>query len=145
MSSSRLVLLASLAAVTLTGCVTSYEGRSIEEPVSIGEVCVIRNDAVRPGYVLPSIQRAFAKRNIATKVCTESTANGCQFILRYTARQSWDFTPYLKSARLDLYQGARLIANSELYVYPYNLSKWSGEEERIEKLVDDLFEKAAAR
>ena len=135
------ILLAALSALALSGCVTVIEGNAVSPGTEIPSICIIHNPRVKLEYAEPAMMTALERRGIDAKVVeTKEEAKACRFTIRYSLNRGWDFTPYLKKGAAYLYDGSRLLASSSLYVYPYDLSKWSDEESKVEKLIDQLFD-----
>lgn len=134
------LLLSLAASLVLTGCVTTWDAQKTTViPTSVG---IIHNPKVRVAYALPSIQRSLLKHDIESVVCeTEEACKDQDFILKYVAYHTWDIAMYLKEAELWLYQDGKLIGTSKLHTYPWNLTKWANNEERMENLVDELLGK----
>ena len=69
----------------------------------------------------------------------------CQFVLTYTARQSWDIVNYVKYAELTLRDGGEIVGKAEyLHGGGFAASKYASTDSKISPLVDDLLGGAPA-
>jgi len=89
------------------------------------------------------LKEGFARHSIATSVYSESATKptGCEYVLTYTARQSWDFAPYLSQAELWLEKDGREIGYAEYHLVGkggLSLMKWEGTKTKMDPVIDDL-------
>lgn len=135
------ILLAAGAAVLLAGCSTAYKVQKAETlPESVG---IVVNPKVRVPYALTSIQRGLEKHGVRTIICSNETlCTGTTHLLKYQVFATWDFKMYLKKADLWLYEDGRQVASATLKTGPWDWSKWSDNEGKLEGLVDDLLGKS---
>ena len=66
---------------------------------------------------------------------------GCEYILSYTASQTWDFTTYLAYAELRLENNNRKIASAEYRLRGGGglaLMKWQSTKTKMDPVIDKL-------
>ena len=81
---------------------------------------------------------------IVSRVVESIEAEACTYQLHYSAKRSWDFTPYMSWAELKLYQSDVLIANAEYKLVGkggLSLTKWQSVETKMTPVIDQLFAK----
>lgn len=132
--------LASLAlAATVTGC-TAIKVQPVDNLASILHVCIHENPKVKVDDFVPVLEAAFSRYGISTeRVAT--IAPHCEYVLSYSARRSWDITPYLSQAELELSQWGRPIARADYHLRGKGglaLNKWASTETKISPVIDKL-------
>ena len=131
-------------ALILVGC-TSIEVRPLHYDSEISEISLIDNPKVIIDDFVPIMEKHFSEHNIALKRVPESTQLGKQeYGIRYSAKQSWDFTTYLSDAHVNVYKGNLLIADGRYHLIGgsacLSLFKWRGTEAKMRSVYDKLLE-----
>jgi hypothetical protein len=133
------------AALVLTGC-TSVKVQPLES--RLDHVCIQLNPAVKVDDFLQVLRDGFARHRISTSVY-EQPQVGCNYILEYTARRSWDITPYLSSADLTIRDDSGQVVGQAHYHLRgkggLSLSKWQGTEAKMAPIIDALITGKAAQ
>ncbi|NQU36974.1 MAG: hypothetical protein HQ526_05175 [Actinobacteria bacterium] len=79
---------------------------------------------------------------MTSEVYSHSSPAGCELILTYTARRSWDFAPYLAQAELWLRTGGKQVGYAEYHLVGgggFSLMKWQGTRTKMTPVIDRLF------
>lgn len=129
--------------ISLTAC-TSVSVKPIDQATGIEHVCIKENPKVIVSDFLPVVREAFYKHGIATQVFSGSMPKTCEYVLTYTALQSWDFSPYLSHAELYLERAGRQVGSAEYHLNGkggFSLTKWQGTKAKIEPVIDKLLAK----
>lgn len=132
---ARMLLVVSMI---LTGC-TSVQ----VEPVAVRPdlVCIQENPAVWIKDFLPVVRAGFARHGIATESYAQ-VPRQCPYVLEYTARQTWDFTPYLSVAELTLRDAnGRMVGQANYHLRGkggLSLMKWQGTAAKLDPVIDEL-------
>jgi hypothetical protein len=92
---------------------------------------------------LSVLRDGFERHGISTEVHSGEAPSTCEFILTYTARQSWDFVTYLSHAELRIEQQGRTVASAEYHLRGkggFSLLKWQGTRTKMDPVIDELLE-----
>lgn len=122
--------------------------RSQEQQVNaIQQICIVNNPKVLVTDFVPVVQQRLQHHGIVSRVVEGSEASACAYQLHYSAKRSWDFTPYMSWAELKLYQNEVLIANAEYKLVGkggLSLTKWlrKSVETKMTPVIDQLFAEA---
>jgi hypothetical protein len=122
------------------GC-TAIRVQPVEPAATVKHVCIQDNPKVIVTDFLPVVIDGFARHGISTEVYSGQTPEGCEFVLTYTARRSWDFAPYLSHAELRLESKGRQVAYAEYHLRGkggYSLMKWQGTKKKMDPVIDEL-------
>ena len=133
------ILVPLIPGMLLTGCAIHQNA----EPASVtsGEICIIDNPDVRPGF-LEVYRRELEAKGYKTRVVpATSTLFECPQISRYTANWSWDLALYMTFADISVYEDGKRVGH---VVYDstqggLNLTKFVRGETKIVELVNQLF------
>jgi hypothetical protein len=130
-----------------TAC-TSVTVRRPDSNLVIKHVCIQENPKVWVSDFLPVLKNGFSRHGIATTSYSGTTKPaGCEYVLSYTALQSWDFTPYLSHAELWLEKDGRQIAYAEYHLIGkggLSLMKWEGTKAKMDPVIDELLQNGPA-
>jgi hypothetical protein len=133
----RIASVVSLVLV-LASC-TSIQVQSIDRSIDLKHACIQENPKVIVSDFLTVVRDGFDRHGISTEVFSGAAADRCEYILIYTALQSWDFTTYLSHAELRLERKGRKVAYAE-YDLVGGLSpmKWQGTRTKMDPVIDEL-------
>ena len=129
--------------LAVSACTSVQVNAVAEQQVNaIQQICIVNNPKVLVTGFVPVVQKRLQHHGIVSRVVEGSEASACAYRLHYSAKRSWDFTPYMSWAELKLYQNEVLIANAE---YKLNgglsLTKWQSVETKMTPVIDQLFAK----
>lgn len=139
---NRVLIIAILASI-ISGCATtSVKQESRFDASPIKKICIENN----PKVIVQNFEEIIVDRlqthNIDTEVFIKGKKpEGCEFVLKYTAYQKWDFTMVMTKADLDLYKNNNKIssANYSLKMGGFlNPTKYKSNMEKLNPLVDQL-------
>lgn len=140
----KTILLLSLIAITLSvGCTQ----RTIT-PVTVSEglnhVCIKKNTRVIvPGF-LSILESGFDRHGITTDVYMNKKPEACEYIVTYTALQTWDVIPYLAHAEIRIKKDRELIAYGEYHLIGGGgiaLTKYAGVKNKMDPVIDEMLGK----
>jgi hypothetical protein len=138
MATKRIAVFAFL--ILTWGC-TSVTVRPVDRAVQLKHVCIRENPKVWVNDFLPVLQDGFNRHGISTEVFSEAADSHCEFIVTYTARQSWDFANYLAHAELRLERQGQQVAFAEYHLRGgggLSLMKWQGTKTKMDPVIDEL-------
>jgi hypothetical protein len=137
---SLLVLVGSC--LLLTAC-TSVTVKRPDPALSIKAVCIQENPKVWVRDFLPVLREGFDRHGINTNVYSGTKPEDCEYVLTYTALQSWDFAPYLSHAELWLEKNGQRVASAEYHLVGkggLSLMKWQGTKTKMDPVIDELLQ-----
>lgn len=111
---------------------------------NIQHVCIVNNPKVIIDDFVPVIQQRLQHHNIQSRVVNQANKQGCHYTLHYSAKRSWDFTPYLSWAEVKLQQGQTTLATAEYSLKGkggLSLTKWASVESKMTPVIDQLLGK----
>ena len=108
--------IAVFAFLTLAWGCTSVTVRPVDRSVQLKHVCIRENPKVWVKDFLPVLRDGFERHGISSEVFSEEPASHCEFIVTYTALQSWDFANYLAHAELRLERQGKQVAFAEYHL-----------------------------
>lgn len=124
----------------LTSC-TSIRVQPIDRALDLKHVCIQENPKVIVPDFLTVLREGFDRHGISTEVFSGAALDRCEYILTYTALQSWDFTTYLSHAELRLERKGRKVGYAEFHLTGkggFSLMKWEGTRAKIDPVIDEL-------
>lgn len=132
-----------IAAVSCSAC-TAVNVRSVDQARHRPQhVCIQENSKVIIGDFLDVVRTHVERHGLTTEVYrTDRTPAQCEYTLTYTARQSWDFSPYLSVALIELRRGSELVSRGDYRLRGkggLSLMKWQGTEAKIGPVIDEMF------
>ena len=91
--------------LVLSACTSVQVNAVAEHQVNvIQQICIVNNPKVLVKDFVPVVQKRLQHHGIVSRVVEGSEAEKCEYQLHYSAKRSWDFTPYMSWAELKLYQ-----------------------------------------
>ena len=131
--------------LAVSACTSVQVNAVAEQQVNaIQQICIVNNPKVLVADFVPVVQQRLQHHGIVSRVVDGSEASACAYQLHYSAKRSWDFTPYMSWAELKLYQNEVLIANAEYKLVGkggLSLTKWQSVETKMTPVIDQLFAK----
>jgi hypothetical protein len=144
----KTLLLSVICCIVFSAC-TSVTVRRPDANFVIKNVCIQENPKVWVSDFLPVLKDGFARHGIATTVNSGTTKPaGCEYVLTYTALQSWDFVPYLSHAELWLERDGQQIGYAEYHLVGkggFDLTKWEGTKTKMDPVLDELLGNSSNR
>lgn len=148
MQSKNLKVAAALAVLALSAC-TSVQVQKIDATQhAIEEVCIVRNPQVAVSDMLSVLESGFMRHGIATRVIANAASfkDVCAYTLEYTAKRSWDITPFLAFAELRLRKDSKAVAMATYrHSGGFALNKWASTETKLQPVMDELLKDFSAR
>ena len=141
-NSMKSFLIAVLGILCLAGC-TSIDVTPLQYDAKIKEIYLIDNPKVIVDDFVPVMERYFAQYGIGLRRVSEFTQlRSNQYGIRYSARQSWDFTTYLSDAFVNVYKGNMLVAEGKYHLiggsFCFSFFKWQGTETKMKPVYEEL-------
>ena len=131
--------------LAVSACTSVQVNAVAEQQVNaIQQICIVNNPKVLVTDFVPVVQQRLQHHGIMSRVVEGSEVAACAYQLYYSAKRSWDFTPYMSWAELKLYQNEVLIANAEYKLVGkggLSLTKWQSVETKMTPVIDQLFAK----
>jgi hypothetical protein len=127
-------------------CLSACGGPNIKvspvpEQENIQSVCIMYNPRVAIDGFESDIASNLTVLNIKSRRVSSSNQQ-CSYTLDYSARKSWDFTPYIGSMEFIVSKGDELIGSASYkQSNNFNLSKWGQAEEAMSEMFRELFNK----
>ncbi|RUO55540.1 Sbal_3080 family lipoprotein [Pseudidiomarina homiensis] len=125
----------------LTGC-TAIDVSQISRAHKVEHVCIESNPKVIVDGFVDTVTQIFQQRGISTQIYNAGAQpNDCEVIMFYTARRSWDITPYLSYAELSLFKDNTQIGYAEYRLRGKGglaLNKWASVESKMTPVVEQL-------
>jgi hypothetical protein len=125
--------------VALAACTT--KGVRPVDPTAhrLSVVCIEENPKVIVDGFITVLEEGFARHSIRTRIVQSPSPPDCEYTLWYTARQSWDFVSFLRSAELRLRRGDETIGTAT-YRHRGGLapSKWASPRSKMAPVLDEL-------
>ncbi|WP_416638534.1 Sbal_3080 family lipoprotein [Pseudomonas sp. OHS18] len=105
-------------------------------------MCIEENPKVMVSDFVPVLQQGFARHGIKTQPYATIPWDQCPYVVRYTARRSWDMAPYLSSAELTILGPRRQTLATAAYHLRgkggLSLMKWQGTKSKMDPVIDEL-------
>jgi len=137
--------LSSLPIILLAASCTSVNVKQINSAKNtIEPICIKINKAVIVPEFLSILQDGIKRHNIEVRAVNEID-NNCGSTLTYTATRSWDVTPYLSHAELNLITNDGVAIGSASYHHngggmSLAPNKWDSAKSKLDPVIDELFE-----
>lgn len=131
-----------IGCLLLTAC-TSITVKRPDSALSIKHVCIEENPKVWVKDFVPVLQEGFARHGINTVVFSSTKPENCDYVLTYTARQSWDIVNYLSEAELWIKKDGQQVAYAEYHLVGkggFSLMKWQGTKTKMDPVIDELLQ-----
>jgi hypothetical protein len=126
--------------IASSGC-TSVNVQPADRSLNLKHVCIQENPRVIVADFLTVVRDGFDRHGISTQVFSGTAPDRCEYVLTYTALQSWDVTTYLSRAELRLEHKGRKVAAAEYYLRGkggLSLTKWEGTKTKMDPVIDEL-------
>ena len=124
-----------------TGC-TSIQVSPVGADAQLENVCIQKNDAVWVEDFLEVLQAGFYRHGVPVEVVQgRSVPSHCEFVVTYTARQTWDLTPYLSEAEISIYRNGQQVAVAKYHLKGkggLSPKKWQGTATKMNPVIDEL-------
>jgi hypothetical protein len=127
-------------ALALVGC-TSIQVQPIDRSVGLQHVCIQENPRVIVVDFLTVLRDGFDRHGISTEVFSGTASDRCEYVLTYTALQSWDWVSYLSYAELWLEHKGRKVGSAKYHLIgrgSLSLMKWQGTKTKMDPVIDEL-------
>lgn len=127
-------------AIAVSAC-TSISVQAVDPALNVQHVCIQENKAVIIDDFVEYLQDDFARYGITTEVIGNQRPRHCEYVLSYTARRSWDMTPYMSTADLTLTRSGHRVGSANYYLKGkggFSLSKYASTESKLDNVVDQL-------
>ncbi len=127
-------------ALVLSGC-TSIDVDPVNSVTSISHVCIENNPKVIRSDFLPAVRDGFERHHISTTVYEGVVPSECEFVLTYSATQTWDVAMVMKDAELKLRRNDKLIGTAIYHLNGgggFSLLKWQGSKTKMTPVIDEL-------
>ena len=131
-------IIASIAALGLSAC-TSINVDQLHDSTKVTKICIEENPKVFSGF-LPTVERMINDKGYQTQKFSSNKPEGCDLIMRYTARRSWDVTTYLSLAEVDLFdmEGFKVASADYRHKGGLGFNKWASVETKMTPVIDEL-------
>ena len=132
-----------IAICCLSAC-TKVDVVPLDPSLDMQLVCIERNPAVRLGDFLNILEDGIARHGMQSQVFDGQKPESCEYVLKYTALQSWDMGPYLSHAELRIYKDNRQIASAIYHLQGkggFSLMKWQDAKTKMDPVIDELLSK----
>ncbi|WP_036986198.1 Sbal_3080 family lipoprotein [Pseudomonas sp. URMO17WK12:I4] len=139
MSKALSALSLSVLALGLAAC-TSIRVTPLQSAPTT--MCIEENPKVMVSDFVPVLQQGFARHGITTQLYSAIPEDRCPYVVKYTARRTWDMAPYLSSAELTILGPRRQTVASANYHLRgkggLSLMKWQGTKSKMDPVIDEL-------
>jgi hypothetical protein len=145
MSYPRL-LLAGLVSF-IVGCTAIQVEPLAKSDLPTPQVCIERNPRVLVEDFVDVMRAGFSRHGIASEVYDTIPADGCEVVVTYTARQTWDLVRYLAKAEIWMKRQGRQVAHAEYHLRGgggYALTKYEGTSKKMRPVFDRLLQQHKA-
>lgn len=138
------ILMLLIGSLFLSAC-NSYNVKPLPLDARLKTIYIEHNPKVIVDDFEDVLVDAIRKAGLNAKVVDAPVrTSSSKYVLRYTAKQSWDVVTYLTYADIEIYKGTTLQAFGT-YRHrggPYSLSffKWQGTESKMTPLYEELFD-----
>lgn len=133
------------AAMALSAC-TSINVKPVtqQQSADIDHICIQNNPRVQVADFTQVLQDTLSKHGITSEVFEGKKPEHCAYTLSYTAQRSWDISPYLSQAQLNLKHDNRSIAKASYHLRGkggLSLAKWASTEAKMTPVIEQLLGK----
>lgn len=136
--STKLAL--TLATFILGGC-TAVSVEPMDSSAGMEHACIKANPKVIRSDFLPTVQKGFKNHGISTSIHTDGMPESCEYVVTYTATQTWDMAMVLKDAEIWIHRSGVQVAYGNYHLRGgggFSLMKWQGAEKKILPMIDEL-------
>lgn len=139
MNKGRCILLI-LACIILSGC-THVSIMGPREYHQIDHVLIKENPEVIVRGFLGILRDGLSRHGISSDVVLPHYNTGNEYVVTYTALQSWDFTTYLSYAEIRIEKEGRIVASATYRLRGkggLSFRKWAPAKSKINPVIDQL-------
>jgi hypothetical protein len=131
--------LAVVLSLLVFGC-TTVRVQPVDRSIRLTHVCIQENPKVIVPSFLNVVRDGFERHGISTEVFSGSPPpTHCEYVLTYTALQSWDLALFLSHAELRLEHEGRKVADAEYHLTGgLSLMKWQSTRTKMDPVIDEL-------
>ena len=132
-----------LAFLFVSGC-NVYDVSELKYDPELKQVCLVDNSNVIVDEFVTNLEDEFNDRRIKVKHVDKfyEPAQG-EYLVKYTARQSWDFSTYLSYAQIRIYKDNAPVAQGTYRhrggSFSLALNKWNCVSGKMAPLYSELF------
>ena len=133
-------LLVAIASLAIGGCTSIQVDPLASAPAFM---CIKHNPKVIVSDFVPVLQTGFSRHGIETQLYEVAVPRAeCPYLVTYSARRSWDFTPYLSQADIQILgPDRRELASADYHLRAkggFSMMKWQGTEAKMGPVIDQL-------
>lgn len=107
----------------------------------VSHVCIKENPKVIVSGFSEALEDNFSQNLVTTEFFSGRKPDDCEYVLEYTALQSWDFVTYMTYAELKLYKDNRRVGYAEYRLRGkggLSLLKWRGPKSKLRPVIEQL-------
>lgn len=122
------------------GC-TAISVKPVPSDEKVSHVCIKENPKVIVSGFSEALEENFAANLVTTEFFSGRRPANCEYVLEYTALQSWDLATYMTYAELKLYKDNRRIGYAEYRLRGkggFSLLKWRGPKSKLKPVIEQL-------
>lgn len=139
--STRPSLLVAISSLVAIGGCTSIQVDPLASAPAF--MCIKHNPKVMVSDFVPVLQKEFSRHGIETQLYEVAVPRAeCPYLVTYSARRSWDFTPYLSQADIQILgPDRRKVASADYHLRAkggFSMMKWQGTEAKMGPVIDQL-------
>lgn len=132
-----------LCTVALLPACTSVHVKAVDgSRFKLVHICVQENPKVIISDFLQVLRDGIERHGLSTQVFAGYQApSTCEYIVTYTARQSWDFSPYLSQAQIEMRRGNELVSRADYRLRAkggFSLTKWASTSSKMDPVIDEM-------
>lgn len=131
------------ACVLMMGGCTAVRVKAVDgDRFKLVHVCIQENPKVMISDFLQVLRDGIERHGLSTEVFQGFQAPSvCEYIVTYTARQSWDFSPYLSQAQIEMRRGNELVSRADYHLRGkggFSLTKWASTASKMDPVIDAM-------
>lgn len=140
---AKWIVIVSLGVLLLSGC-NSYKVKALPYDAELKRVVVVENANVIVDDFVDVLIDEFGERGIKVSVVPPNyAAKPTEYVVRYNALQSWDFSTYLSDATIRVSRDGAVLSNGRYHHIGGSCSldlftKWRGTAWKMKDLYDEL-------
>jgi len=142
MAEIRFLIGAGIVSSAMLGGCTSVAVKPVDiEAHRIVHVCISENTKPIVNDFVDVLQDGLERHAISSELIRGTAPEHCEYVMRYTALQSWDFDAYLSHAELWLDQRGKRIGHATYHLRGkggFSLMKWQGTRAKMDPVIDEL-------
>lgn len=140
------ILISSVLLLSISGCIgVGYECKPPEKISDAKIIYIVKNTDTRDSF-LKVMENWLLDKGYEVKILNNiNDMYQHEWTLTYTGKWSWDFAIYLSDAKISAFEYGKLKGESSFQVngggFNINPGKWNDGEYRVNKMMDNLFNK----